>query len=67
MNADECLLTRMQEITMDYHFGVEQEVGSAIHAFFSFNGNLGFFDSMGQKLINPFFIFFVTFFTPFGL
>ncbi|KAF3455112.1 hypothetical protein FNV43_RR05560 [Rhamnella rubrinervis] len=41
VNADECLLTRLQEITMDYHFGVEQEVGSAIHAFFSFNGAAG--------------------------
>lgn len=39
MNADECLLTRMQEMSLDYHFTVEQEVGSATHAFFGFNGN----------------------------
>lgn len=43
MNANECLLTRMQEMSLDYHFTVEQEVGSATHAFFGFNGKLGFF------------------------
>ncbi|KAJ4826121.1 Glucomannan 4-beta-mannosyltransferase 2 [Turnera subulata] len=37
VNADECLLTRMQEMSLDYHFTVEQEVGSATHAFFGFN------------------------------
>lgn len=42
VNADECLLTRMQEMSLDYHFTVEQEVGSATHAFFGFNGK---FDS----------------------
>ncbi|XP_024158032.1 glucomannan 4-beta-mannosyltransferase 2 [Rosa chinensis] len=41
VNADECLLTRMQEMSLDYHFTVEQEVGSATHAFFSFNGTAG--------------------------
>ncbi|PRQ33237.1 putative glucomannan 4-beta-mannosyltransferase [Rosa chinensis] len=41
LNADECLLTRMQEMSLDYHFTVEQEVGSATHAFFSFNGTAG--------------------------
>ncbi|KAL0417636.1 UNVERIFIED_CONTAM: Glucomannan 4-beta-mannosyltransferase 2 [Sesamum radiatum] len=40
VNADECLLTRMQEM-LDYHFTVEQEVGSATHAFFGFNGTGG--------------------------
>jgi hypothetical protein len=39
VNANECLLTRMQEMSLDYHFTVEQEVGSATHAFFGFNGN----------------------------
>lgn len=39
VNADECLLTRMQEMSLDYHFTVEQEVGSATHAFFGFNGD----------------------------
>ncbi|GKD20948.1 hypothetical protein Tco_1222651, partial [Tanacetum coccineum] len=33
-NSDECLLTRMQEMSLDYHFTVEQEVGSATHAVF---------------------------------
>ncbi|KAJ1259990.1 hypothetical protein BS78_10G197700 [Paspalum vaginatum] len=41
VNADECLMTRMQEMSLDYHFTVEQEVGSCIHAFFGFNGTAG--------------------------
>ncbi|GFP98036.1 glucomannan 4-beta-mannosyltransferase 2, partial [Phtheirospermum japonicum] len=41
VNADECMLTRMQEMSLDYHFTVEQEVGSATHAFFGFNGTGG--------------------------
>nr|GMD58895.1 glucomannan 4-beta-mannosyltransferase 9-like [Ipomoea batatas] len=41
VNSDECMLTRMQEMSMDYHFTVEQEVGSAVHAFFGFNGTAG--------------------------
>ncbi|KAK4773629.1 hypothetical protein SAY87_028648 [Trapa incisa] len=41
VNADECLMTRMQEMSLDYHFKVEQEVGSATHAFFGFNGTAG--------------------------
>lgn len=28
----------MQEMSLDYHFKVGQEVGSATHAFFGFNG-----------------------------
>ncbi|KAH9627049.1 hypothetical protein KSS87_023737 [Heliosperma pusillum] len=40
-NADECLMTRMQEMSLDYHFRVEQEVGSATYAFFGFNGTAG--------------------------
>ena len=39
VNADECLMTRMQEMSLDYHFKVEQEVGSSAYAFFGFNGN----------------------------
>lgn len=31
-------MTRMQEMSLDYHFIVEQEAGSATHAFFGFNG-----------------------------
>jgi len=38
VNADECLMTRMQEMSLDYHFLVEQEVGSSTYAFFGFNG-----------------------------
>ncbi|TKW22285.1 hypothetical protein SEVIR_4G219000v4 [Setaria viridis] len=41
VNADECLMTRMQEISLDYHFTVEQEVGSSTYAFFGFNGTAG--------------------------
>ncbi|TVU28503.1 hypothetical protein EJB05_20022, partial [Eragrostis curvula] len=37
VNANDCLLTRMQEITMDYHFKVEQEAGSSLCNFFGFN------------------------------
>ncbi|KAJ0088755.1 hypothetical protein Patl1_32359 [Pistacia atlantica] len=40
VNADECLMTRMQEMSLDYHFTVEQEVGSSTYAFFGFNGML---------------------------
>lgn len=48
VNADECLMTRMQEMSLDYHFTVEQEVGSSTYAFFGFNGSPS----------NPFFFFF---------
>ncbi|KAL2937591.1 Glucomannan 4-beta-mannosyltransferase 2 [Bienertia sinuspersici] len=41
VNANECLMTRMQEMSLDYHFKVEQEVGSSTHAFFGFNGTAG--------------------------
>nr|GLL25872.1 hypothetical protein BRARA_C00129 [Ipomoea trifida] len=37
VNADECLMTRMQQMSLDFHFAVEQEVGSWAYAFFSFN------------------------------
>ena len=33
------LMTRIQKMSLDYHFKVEQEAGSATFAFFSFNGN----------------------------
>jgi hypothetical protein len=32
-------MTRVQEMSMDYHFKVEQESGSTMHSFFGFNGN----------------------------
>ncbi|PNY14531.1 glucomannan 4-beta-mannosyltransferase 9-like protein [Trifolium pratense] len=41
LNADECLMTRMQQMSLDYHFKVEQEVGSSTYAFFGFNGTAG--------------------------
>ncbi|XP_011088832.1 probable mannan synthase 11 isoform X1 [Sesamum indicum] len=41
VNADECFLTRMQEMSLDYQFVIEQEGGSSIHSFFSFNGSGG--------------------------
>ncbi|KAK8975507.1 hypothetical protein V6N11_034516 [Hibiscus sabdariffa] len=41
VNADECLLTRLQEMSLDYHFTVEQEVGSSTYSFFGFNGTAG--------------------------
>ena len=46
VNADECLMTRMQEISLDYHFTVEQEVGSSTYAFFGFNGKLRLFQNL---------------------
>lgn len=41
VNSDECMMTRMQEMSLDYHFIVEQEVGSSSCAFFGFNGTAG--------------------------
>ncbi|KAK9667656.1 hypothetical protein RND81_13G002600 [Saponaria officinalis] len=41
VNADECLLTRMQKMSLDYHFTLEQEVGSSTYAFFGFDGTAG--------------------------
>lgn len=38
VNADECILTRLQEMSLDYHFCMEQEVGSSTYSFFGFNG-----------------------------
>uniref|UniRef100_A0A0A9A7S6 Pco115279a n=1 Tax=Arundo donax TaxID=35708 RepID=A0A0A9A7S6_ARUDO len=32
MNANDCLLTRMQEMSMDYHFKVEQDRNCFFHA-----------------------------------
>ncbi|KAJ0469806.1 putative glucomannan 4-beta-mannosyltransferase [Helianthus annuus] len=41
VNSNDCLMTRIQEMSLDYHFKVEQESGSIIHAFFGFNGTAG--------------------------
>ncbi|PWZ29396.1 hypothetical protein Zm00014a_015551 [Zea mays] len=41
VNSGECLLTRFQEMSLDYHFKYEQEAGSSLHSFFGFNGTAG--------------------------
>uniref|UniRef100_A0A6V7QTJ6 glucomannan 4-beta-mannosyltransferase n=1 Tax=Ananas comosus var. bracteatus TaxID=296719 RepID=A0A6V7QTJ6_ANACO len=41
VNYDVCLMTRIQKISLDYHFKVEQESGSSTYAFFGFNGTAG--------------------------
>ncbi|PKA47100.1 putative mannan synthase 4 [Apostasia shenzhenica] len=41
VNPNECLMTRIQRVTLDYHFKVEQEAGSSTYAFFGFNGTAG--------------------------
>jgi hypothetical protein len=38
VNPNECLMTRIQRMTLDYHFKVEQEAGSSLLGFFGFNG-----------------------------
>ncbi|XP_047967399.1 glucomannan 4-beta-mannosyltransferase 9-like isoform X2 [Salvia hispanica] len=49
VNADECLLTRLQEMSLDYHFIAEQEVGSSVHEFFGFNGSGGIWRVAAMK------------------
>lgn len=39
VNYDKCLMTRIQKMSLDYHFKVEQEAGSSTYSFFGFNGN----------------------------
>ncbi|KAJ0975317.1 hypothetical protein J5N97_017282 [Dioscorea zingiberensis] len=41
VNFGECLMTRIQKMSLDYHFKVEQEAGSSTFAFFGFNGTAG--------------------------
>ncbi|KAF3338636.1 glucomannan 4-beta-mannosyltransferase 9-like protein [Carex littledalei] len=41
VNPNECLMTRIQRMTLDYHFKVEQEAGSSLFGFFGFNGTAG--------------------------
>ncbi|XP_008780554.2 glucomannan 4-beta-mannosyltransferase 1-like isoform X2 [Phoenix dactylifera] len=41
VNADECIMTRIQEMSLNYHFKVEQQSGSSTFAFFGFNGTAG--------------------------
>ncbi|XP_026427433.1 glucomannan 4-beta-mannosyltransferase 9-like isoform X1 [Papaver somniferum] len=40
-NARECIMTRIQQVSLNFHFKVEQEVGSFTYAFFGFNGTAG--------------------------
>ncbi|XP_073000593.1 probable glucomannan 4-beta-mannosyltransferase 3 isoform X1 [Typha latifolia] len=40
VNSKECLMTRIQKMTLDYHFKVEQEAGSSTFAFFGFNAGV---------------------------
>ncbi|KAL5060039.1 hypothetical protein RYX36_031643 [Vicia faba] len=41
VNSEECIMARLQEMSLDYHFSVEQEVGSSTYSFFGFNGTEG--------------------------
>ncbi|KAL8247293.1 hypothetical protein R6Q59_008509 [Mikania micrantha] len=41
VNSDDCLMTRLQEMSLNYHFEVEQEYGSITFSFFGFNGTAG--------------------------
>ncbi|KAI3822525.1 hypothetical protein L1987_10116 [Smallanthus sonchifolius] len=41
VNADECIMTRLQEMSLAYHFAIGQEVGSSTCQFFGFNGTAG--------------------------
>ncbi|KAJ8477468.1 hypothetical protein OPV22_021195 [Ensete ventricosum] len=41
VNADECLMTKIQEMSLNYHFKVEQQAGSSTIEFFGFNGTAG--------------------------
>ncbi|KAI7730493.1 hypothetical protein M8C21_006054 [Ambrosia artemisiifolia] len=41
VNSNDCLMTRLQEMSLNYHFKVEQEYGSIAFAFFGFNGTAG--------------------------
>ncbi|XP_020255385.1 probable mannan synthase 11 [Asparagus officinalis] len=41
VNSNECLMTRLQEMSMDYHFKVEQESCSTLFKLFGFNGTAG--------------------------
>ncbi|RWV81777.1 hypothetical protein GW17_00056774 [Ensete ventricosum] len=38
VNANECIMTRIQEMSLNYHFKMEQQSGSSTMAFFGFNG-----------------------------
>lgn len=49
VNFGECLMTRIQRMSLDYHFKVEQEAGSCTFAFFGFNGRLFIVLSMPHR------------------
>ncbi|KAK8971159.1 Glucomannan 4-beta-mannosyltransferase 9 [Platanthera guangdongensis] len=41
VNADDCMMTRIQEMSLNYHFKIEQQSGSSTVSFFGFNGTAG--------------------------
>ncbi|MFS8011695.1 putative glucomannan 4-beta-mannosyltransferase [Helianthus anomalus] len=41
VNSSDCIMTRVQEMSLNYHFKVEQEFGSIAYSFFGFNGTAG--------------------------
>ncbi|KAI3914554.1 hypothetical protein MKW98_025962 [Papaver atlanticum] len=49
VNANTCLMTRVQQMSLNYHFKVEQEVGSSAYAFFGFNGTAGIWRIVALK------------------
>ncbi|MCL7026981.1 hypothetical protein MKW94_006914, partial [Papaver nudicaule] len=42
-------MTRVQQMSLNYHFRVEQEVGSSAYAFFGFNGTAGVWRILALK------------------
>uniref|UniRef100_A0A0E0K9B0 glucomannan 4-beta-mannosyltransferase n=1 Tax=Oryza punctata TaxID=4537 RepID=A0A0E0K9B0_ORYPU len=52
VNYDVCLMTRIQKMSLDYHFKVEQESGSSMHSFFGFNGKIHYQNYL-RELIMP--------------
>uniref|UniRef100_A0A0E0CVS9 glucomannan 4-beta-mannosyltransferase n=1 Tax=Oryza meridionalis TaxID=40149 RepID=A0A0E0CVS9_9ORYZ len=52
VNYDVCLMTRIQKMSLDYHFKVEQESGSSMHSFFGFNGKIQYQNYL-RELIMP--------------
>lgn len=51
VNKDECTMTRIQEMSLNYHFSVEQEVGSSTYSFFGFNGSYS--SQVGSSPLHP--------------
>ncbi|WOK97588.1 putative mannan synthase 11 [Canna indica] len=49
VNANECIMTRIQEMSLNYHFKVEQQSGSTTMSFFGFNGTAGVWRTLAIK------------------